>query len=1532
MTRKPRRHALSVPVRSGSEVGFPQSLGEVHDMLYDKSLERDNCGFGLIAHIEGEPSHKVVRTAIHALARMQHRGAILADGKTGDGCGLLLQKPDRFFRIVAQERGWRLAKNYAVGMLFLNKDPELAAAARRIVEEELQRETLSIVGWRDVPTNEGVLGEIALFSLPRIEQIFVNAPAGWRPRDMERRLFIARRRIEKRLEADKDFYVCSLSNLVNIYKGLCMPADLPRFYLDLADLRLESAICLFHQRFSTNTVPRWPLAQPFRYLAHNGEINTITGNRQWARARTYKFQTPLIPDLHDAAPFVNETGSDSSSMDNMLELLLAGGMDIIRAMRLLVPPAWQNNPDMDPELRAFFDFNSMHMEPWDGPAGIVMSDGRFAACNLDRNGLRPARYVITKDKLITCASEVGIWDYQPDEVVEKGRVGPGELMVIDTRSGRILHSAETDDDLKSRHPYKEWMEKNVRRLVPFEDLPDEEVGSRELDDDTLASYQKQFNYSAEELDSVIRVLGENGQEAVGSMGDDTPFAVLSSQPRIIYDYFRQQFAQVTTPPIDPLREAHVMSLATSIGREMNVFCEAEGQAHRLSFKSPILLYSDFKQLTTMKEEHYRADTLDITFDVTKTTLEATVKELCDKAEKMVRSGTVLLVLSDRNIAKDRLPVPAPMAVGAIQTRLVDQSLRCDANIIVETASARDPHHFAVLLGFGATAIYPYLAYETLGRLVDTHAIAKDYRTVMLNYRNGINKGLYKIMSKMGISTIASYRCSKLFEAVGLHDDVVGLCFQGAISRIGGASFEDFQQDLLNLSKRAWLARKPISQGGLLKYVHGGEYHAYNPDVVRTLQQAVQSGEYSDYQEYAKLVNERPATTLRDLLAITPGENAVNIADVEPASELFKRFDTAAMSIGALSPEAHEALAEAMNSIGGNSNSGEGGESEDRINDPLRYSKIKQIASARFGVTSDYLVHATDLQIKLAQGAKPGEGGHLPGAKVPPWIAKVRHATPGVELISPPPHHDIYSIEDLKQLINDAKMANPKARIHVKLVSEFGVGTIAAGVAKCHADVVLISGYDGGTGAAPLNAIKHAGTPWEIGLSETQQTLVLNGLRSRITVQCDGELKTGRDVVIAALLGAEEFGFATAALIVEGCVMMRACQKNTCPQGIATQDPELRARFKGKPEHVVNFFMFIAEEVRELLAQLGFRTLEEAVGHVECLDQDEAIKRWKSDGIDLSNVLMQPGPVPGTILHKTIDQNHELDKALDNKLIELAQPALDKKEPVRIEMPIRNVYRTLGTMLGYEITKRYGEEGLPDDTIDMTFHGAGGQSIGAFIPRGETIRVYGEVNDYAGKGLSGGRMVVRPEDGITFDPHENVIAGNVTGFGATSGQMFVAGRAGERFAVRNGGATFVVEGVGDHGCEYMTGGTVVILGSTGRNLGAGFSGGNVYVLDLDMKQVNPAAATNGALLFEPLDADADKLVHGLVKQHAEETGSAFAKALLDDWENSAKRFTHIVPKHFLAMQKAMKEAEEKNIDFNTPGVWEQVYEQVMEGAR
>ncbi|EOS95585.1 glutamate synthase large subunit [Erwinia tracheiphila] len=1462
-------------------------------MLYDKSLEKDNCGFGLIAHIEGEPSHKVVRTAIHALARMQHRGAILADGKTGDGCGLLLQKPDRFFHVVAQERSWRLAKNYAVGMLFLNRDDELARESRRIIEEEVLRETLSVVGWREVPINQDVLGEIALSSMPRIEQLFINAPAGWRPRDMERRLYMARRRIEKRID-DKEFYVCSFSNQVNIYKGLCMPADLPRFYLDLADLRLESAICLFHQRFSTNTVPRWPLAQPFRYMAHNGEINTIAGNRQWARARAYKFRTPLIPDLQDAAPFVNETGSDSSSMDNMLELFLSGGMDLIRAMRLLVPPAWQNNPDMDPELRDFFDFNSMHMEPWDGPAGIVMSDGRYAACNLDRNGLRPARYVITKDKLITCASEVGIWNYQPDEVVEKGRVGPGELMVIDTRAGRILQSAETDNDLKSRHPYKEWMEKNVRRLVPFENLPDDQMGSREMDDNLLSTFHKQFGYSSEELDSIIRVLGENGQEAVGSMGDDTPFAVLSSRPRVIYDYFRQQFAQVTNPPIDPLREAHVMSLATSIGREMNVFCEAEGQAHRLSFKSPILLYSDFRQLTTQEEEFYRAYTLDCTFDPAESSLKETILTLCDRAEQLVHSGTVLLVLSDRAISPSRLPVPAPMVVGAIQTRLVDKSLRCDANIIVETASARDPHHFAVLLGFGATAIYPYLAYESLAKMAESGVINKDNRSLMLNYRNGINKGLYKIMSKMGISTIASYRCSKLFEAVGLHRDVSDLCFQGVVSRISGANYADFQQDLVNLSRRAWLQRKPLEQGGLLKYVHGGEYHAYNPDVVGTLQKAVNSGDYSDYQQYAKLVNERPVAALRDLLVVTPSGSAISLDDVEPSSELYKRFDTAAMSIGALSPEAHESLAEAMNGLGGFSNSGEGGE------DPARYgtnkvSRIKQVASGRFGVTPAYLVNADVIQIKVAQGAKPGEGGQLPGDKVTPYIAKLRYSVPGVTLISPPPHHDIYSIEDLAQLIFDLKQVNPKAMISVKLVSEPGVGTIATGVAKAYADLITIAGYDGGTGASPLSSVKYAGCPWELGLVETQQALVANGLRHKIRLQVDGGLKTGQDIIKAAILGAESFGFGTGPMVALGCKYLRICHLNNCATGVATQDEKLRKNhYHGLPYRVTNYFEFIARETREIMAELGVKRLVDLIGRTDLLSKLDGFTA-RQQSLDLSALLKTAEPIAGKAVHCT-ENNPPFDNAVLNKaLLNQAMPFVEAKQSKTFYFDIRNTDRSVGATLSGAIALLHGDQGLASDPIKAHFNGTAGQSFGVWNAGGVELTLTGDANDYVGKGMAGGILAVRPPVGSAFRSHEATIIGNTCLYGATGGKLFAAGRAGERFAVRNSGVITVVEGIGDNGCEYMTGGIVCVLGRTGVNFGAGMTGGFAYVLDEDgefRKRVN-------AELVEVLNVDGlaihEEHLRGLVTEHIQHTDSSCGKEILANWPAWAPKFSLVKPK-------------------------------------
>ncbi|GAB4593280.1 glutamate synthase large subunit [Edwardsiella tarda] len=1462
-------------------------------MLYDASHERDNCGFGLIAHIEGEPSHKVVRTAIHALARMQHRGAILADGKTGDGCGLLLQKPDRFLRMVAEERGWRLAKNYAVGMLFLSRDAEQARDAQRIVEEELQNETLSIVGWREVPVNQEVLGEIALSSMPRIEQIFINAPAGWRPRDLERRLFIARRRIEKRIH-DPDFYVCSLSNLVTIYKGLCMPADLPRFYRDLADLRMESAICLFHQRFSTNTVPRWPLAQPFRYLAHNGEINTITGNRQWARARTYKFKTPLIPDLHDAAPFVNESGSDSSSLDNMLELLLSGGMDIVRAMRLLVPPAWQNNPDMDPDLRAFFDFNSMHMEPWDGPAGIVMSDGRFAACNLDRNGLRPARYVITKDKLITCASEVGIWEYQPDEVVEKGRVGPGELMVIDTRSGHIFHSQETDDDLKSRHPYREWMEKNVRRLIPFEDLPDDQVGSRTLDDRTLLSYQKQFAYSREEIEQIVQVLGENGQEATGSMGDDTPFAVLSSRPRLIYDYFRQQFAQVTNPPIDPLREAHVMSLSTSIGREMNVFCEAEGQAHRLNFKSPVLLYSDFVQLTGQDEEYYRAETLDITFDPQQRDLRQAIAELCEEAERRVRQGAVMLVLSDRAIGIQRLPIPAPMAVGAVQQRLVEQNLRCDANIIVETASARDPHHFAVLLGFGATAIYPYLAYETLAKLVDSGAITRSYRQVMLNYRNGINKGLYKIMSKMGISTVASYRCSKLFEAVGLHAEICALCFPGVVSRIGGADFSDFQQDLHNLARRAWLARQPLEQGGLLKYVHGGEYHAYNPDVVRALQQAVNSGEYQDYQRYAELVNHRPVATLRDLLALRPAAQPLDLAQVEAEQGLFQRFDTAAMSIGALSPEAHEALAQAMNSLGGFSNSGEGGE------DPARYrtdkvSRIKQVASGRFGVTPAYLVNADVIQIKVAQGAKPGEGGQLPGDKVTPYIAKLRYSVPGVTLISPPPHHDIYSIEDLAQLIFDLKQVSPRALISVKLVSEPGVGTIATGVAKAYADLITIAGYDGGTGASPLSSVKHAGCPWELGLVETQQALVANGLRHKIRLQVDGGLKSGVDIVKAAILGAESFGFGTGPMVALGCKYLRICHLNNCATGVATQDEKLRRdHFHGLPLRVSHYFHFIARETRELMAQLGVRRLVDLIGRTDLLTTLDGITA-KQSRLDLAPLLETATPHPGKALYCT-EGNPPFDAGqLNQSLLSQLEENIANRQGRTLFCDIHNTDRSVGASLSGAIAERYGEQGMASAPLKLQFNGTAGQSFGVWNAAGVELTLTGDANDYVGKGMAGGRIVVRPPVGSAFRSHEASIIGNTCLYGATGGKLFAAGRAGERFAVRNSGALTVVEGIGDNGCEYMTGGIVCILGRTGINFGAGMTGGFAYVLDEDgefRKRVN-------AELVEVLGM-ADLAIHeehlrGMITEHVRLTGSGRGEAILADWPHWAARFVLVKPK-------------------------------------
>ncbi|MEZ8942574.1 glutamate synthase large subunit [Vibrio sp. 10N.222.54.B12] len=1462
--------------------------------LYDPSLEKDNCGFGLIAQMEGQPSHKLVRTAISALDRMTHRGGIAADGKTGDGCGLLLQKPDSYLRIIAEENNFKLGKQYAVGMIFFSQDPIKAQSAQDIVNKELAQETLTVAGWRVVPTNTDVLGPIAKDSVPNIQQVFISAPAGWRERDIERRLYIARRRIEKQITEDKDFYICSLSTQVMVYKGLCMPADLPRFYLDLADLRMESAICLFHQRFSTNTQPRWPLAQPFRYLAHNGEINTIEGNRQWAKARAYKFSSPLLPDLQTAAPFVNETGSDSSSLDNMLDLFLAGGMDVFRAMRMLVPPAWQNHPDMDPDLRAFYDFNSKHMEPWDGPAGIVLSDGRYAACNLDRNGLRPARYVITKDNLITLASEVGIWNYAPDEVAEKGRVGPGELLVIDTRRGKLWQSNEIDNDLKGRHPYKEWMEKNVHKLTPFSALQDDQVGKRSFDDDTLKTYQKQFAMSNEESDQVLRVLGDMGQEAVGSMGDDTPMAVLSSKERLVTDYFRQKFAQVTNPPIDPLREKHVMSLATSIGKEMNVFCETDGHAYRVTFDSPVLLYSDMQQLLQLSQKHYRHVILSMHYDPNNQDLEQAIKAVCDSAEQEVSEGAVLVVLSDKGLEKGKLPIPAAMLVGAVQTRLADTNLRCDANIVVETATARDPHQFAVLLGFGATAVYPYLAYEALGKMLDDGSLDKDYRAAMQNYQNGINKGLYKIMSKMGISTIASYRCSQLFEAVGLHSDVVELCFRGVTTRIQGASFSDFQQDIYNLSRKAWTKRKPIEHGGLLKYVHGGEYHAYNPDVVGTLQTAVKTGETSDYLSFAKQVNARPAAMLRDLMSLKKADQPLPLEQVEPNSDLFKRFDSAAMSIGALSPEAHEALAMAMNRLGGYSNSGEGGEDPRRFGTD-RNSRIKQIASGRFGVTPHYLTNADVLQIKVAQGAKPGEGGQLPGHKVTAEIAKLRYSVQGVTLISPPPHHDIYSIEDLAQLIFDLKQVNPKALVSVKLVSEPGVGTIATGVAKAYADLITISGYDGGTAASPLTSVKYAGCPWELGLAETQQALVANGLRHKIRLQVDGGLKTGLDVIKGAILGAESFGFGTAPMVAMGCKFLRICHLNNCATGVATQDETLRREyFKGLPDMVVNYFTGLADEVRQYLAELGVEKLTDLIGRTDLLEAVQGLTA-KQNKLDLSSILEAPVSPEGHPLFWT-EPNAPFDKAqLNQQILDDALDAIEKRQSTSLYYNVINTDRSIGARISGEIAKRYGNQGMAGSPIKLYLDGTAGQSFAVWNAGGVELYLTGDANDYVGKGMAGGKVVIKPHQGTAFTCNEATIIGNTCLYGATGGKLFAAGTAGERFGVRNSGTVAVIEGAGDNACEYMTGGIVAILGATGVNFGAGMTGGFAYVMDKNedfQGRVNNESVE--ALSLSDLFIHQEHL-RGLIAEHLEETGSVHAEAILANFDEWIPKFYLVKPK-------------------------------------
>ena len=1461
--------------------------------LYREEFEKDSCGFGLIANIDNKPSHWLIETAITALERLTHRGAVASDGKSGDGCGILLKLPEFFFRSIANQEKINIAKNFAVGMFFLNPDPKKQEKAKAVIEKYCKEYKFELAGWRLVPVDKSCCGEEALKTLPSIFQAFINPDINSNEKDIESILYTIRRKIEIEISKENDpyFYIPSLSSKVILYKGMVMPKHLPEFYLDLGNKDLETSMCIFHQRFSTNTLPQWRLAQPFRLLAHNGEINTIRGNRNWAQARNNEFRTNKIPELHKLKPFVSMTGSDSLSLDNMLEVLTIGGVNLFRAIKLLIPPAWQNNPTTDSDLKAFYEFNAKHMESWDGPAGIVLTDGRYAACVTDRNGLRPARYVITKDRHITLASEIGVYDYDEKNVIEKGRLGPGEIFAVDIEDNKILRSSDIDDFLKTRCPYKEWVDSGAKymRSIIVDKFPDLEVFSNE----ELINYEKMFNMTYEEKDQILKPLSNLSQEAIGSMGDDTPLPVFSEKERSLYDYFRQQFAQVTNPPIDPIREKNVMSLETYLGPDLNVFEEGSEHANRLTIESPILSHRKFKQLTGISKNHYPYKYIDLNYEEG-TNLEDAIKNVVKLAVKAVNDKNIFLVLSDKKIEKGKLPIHALLATGAIHHALIREGVRLRANIIVETATARDPHHFATLLAYGATAIYPYLSYQSIAGLIGSSG--EDFYNATKNYRLGIGKGLLKILSKMGISTISSYRGAQLFESVGLDQNVVDLCFYETVNRINGTNFEDLEKIQAKLAKNCWSKRKKVQQGGLLKYVHGEEYHAYNPDVVQTLQTAVKSGNYSDFKAYSELVNNRKEMVIRDLFDLHSNKKPIDINEVESVENIVKRFDSAGMSLGALSPDAHETLAEAMNKLGARSNSGEGGEDPKRYN-TNKSSKIKQVASGRFGVTPHYLVNAEVIQIKIAQGAKPGEGGQLPGAKVDNLIAKLRYANPGITLISPPPHHDIYSIEDLAQLIFDLKQVNPKALVSVKLVAEAGVGTIAAGVTKAYADLITISGYDGGTGASPLTSIKYAGSPWEMGLSETHQTLRMNNLRGKVRVQTDGGLKTGLDVIKAAILGAESFGFGTAPMIAMGCKYLRICHLNNCATGVATQNNVLREmHFIGKVDMVVNYFKFVAEETREILASLGFRSLEEIIGNDELLKINEDKSKNHSD-LDISSIVNYDIDKKASQWCE-VDKNDPWDKAvLAHKIHNETKELINQKKGGDFYYDIKNTDRSIGAMTSGYIAQHFGNYNMSDTPINLFFKGTAGQSFGVWNAGGLNLRLEGDANDYVGKGMAAGLISIKPHEDATFASNTSVIIGNTCLYGATGGKLFASGIAGERFAVRNSGALAVVEGLGDHGCEYMTNGCVIVLGKTGYNFGAGMTGGFAIVYD---SENNFKDKINNELIeihnmSEIKINGMDNFLKNTLVEFIQETNSSHAKSILEDFKNSVKKFILVKPK-------------------------------------
>jgi glutamate synthase (ferredoxin) len=1501
--------------------GMPPKQG-----LYDPAHEHDSCGVGFIVHLKGQRSHKLVDDALTALENLNHRGACGCEPNTGDGAGVLVQLPHEFFRRECAAIGIRLpdAGQYASGLVFAPKNERDRLQGRALLQAIVEEEGQHLLGWRDVPINNSDLGASALSGEPHISQVFIRRSSSVVDEDaFERRLYVIRKRFEKAvhrggLHSADDFYVPSLSCRTIVYKGMLTALQLREYFPDLSDARFISAMAMFHSRFSTNTFPSWRLAHPYRLISHNGEINTLRGNKNWMAAREALFNSPHFRDINKILPVIDETGSDTACLDNAIELLVQAGRPIAHVMMMLIPEAWQGHASMSLEKKAFYEYHSCLMEPWDGPASVAFTDGKDIGAVLDRNGLRPSRYIVTKDDVVIMASEVGVLDIPQDRILKKGRLEPGRMFLVSLREGRIIDDAELKATLARERPYADWLQAQMRSVdeLPFaEALP-------QLTGDELLTRQITFGYTAEDQKYILGPMSRNGEEAIGSMGTDTPLAVLSNRPQPLYNYFKQLFAQVTNPPLDAIREEIVTSVKTVIGPEGNLLNPEPENAHLIALDSPFIDSDQLARFKAMKDPALRAAIIPMHFPAAwgPAGLEQAMEHLFDRVDEEIRRGAKVLILSDRGVDRSRAPIPALLAVAGVQNHLVRTRQRTKIGLLLETAEAREVHHFALLIGYGAGAINPYLAIDTIHQAIDDGLIeGVDHEHATKNYLKAIKKGVVKVMSKMGISTIQSYRGAQIFEAIGLAEEFIDRYFTKTESRIGGVGIAEVAQETLYHHQRAFPTRegglKELEWGGQYQWRRDGEYHLFNPETVFRLQHATRSKRMEIFREYTKLVNDQAEhlCTLRGLFSIKSDRQPIPIEEVEPVESIFKRFKTGAMSFGSISAEAHETLAIAMNRIGGKSNTGEGGEDRRRFkpdaNGDLRRSAIKQVASGRFGVTSEYLVNADELQIKMAQGAKPGEGGQLPGHKVYPWIAQVRHSTPGVGLISPPPHHDIYSIEDLAQLIHDLKNSNPRARISVKLVAEVGVGTVAAGVAKAKSDVVLISGFDGGTGASPITSIKHAGIPWELGLAETQQTLVLNKLRDRIVVEVDGQLKTGRDVVIAALLGGEEYGFATAPLVVLGCIMMRVCHLDTCPVGIATQNPKLRDRFDGQAEHVVNFFTFIANEIREFLAEMGYRSIEEVVGRSDLIETQRAIDHWKAQGLDYSTILYRPEMGPEVATHCVTTQDHGLDKALDVQLIELAKPAIERGDPVVIEMPIRNVNRTVGTMLGSEVSRRYENTGLPEDTIDIRFKGSAGQSFGAFVPSGMTLRLEGDANDYCGKGLSGGKIVVFPPKEATFVPEDNIIIGNVALYGATSGYAFYRGLAGERFAVRNSGAYAVVEGTGDHACEYMTGGRIVVLGRTGRNFGAGMSGGVAYVWD---PAGDFASRCNLEMVgLEPLDEVEDmQLVHGLVQRHMEYTGSTVARQLLADWPAVAKRFVKVMPTDYKRILAEQRRAEEQ----------------------